>query len=127
VHTDDINNLRIVEDVHIPFEVTSDDELVKSSTSALDETRVHKDGINDEGFNDIQDALVKSSTSALDKTHVHEDSISDVRDALVESNTTSHDIRCSLSTLTIKEETEHEIVATSADTSKSLGFFPIVC
>ena len=38
---------------------------------------------------------------------------SNVLDALVESSTLSHDIRCSLSTLTIEEVTEHEIVAMS--------------
>ena len=38
---DDIDNLRIVKDVHIPYEITSDvDELVTSSTHVLDETHV---------------------------------------------------------------------------------------
>jgi len=32
VRIDDIDNSKIVKDIHIPFEVTSDDELIKSST-----------------------------------------------------------------------------------------------
>ena len=44
-----INNSRIVEDVHISFKITSDfvDELIKSSTPALDEVNVHKESISD--------------------------------------------------------------------------------
>jgi len=54
VQIHDNDNSRIVEDVHIPSEVTSD--------------------VND---------LVNSSTPALDVIHVHEKSIGDVHDALV--------------------------------------------
>jgi len=71
--------------------------------------------------------LKRSSTPALDEIHVYEESISDVHDALVESSTPSHDVRCSLFTLKIEEEIEHEIVATNIDTSESLGFLPIIC
>ena len=51
--------MKIVEDVHFPFEVTSDivDELVKTSTPILDETHVHEENISD-----VQDVLVESST-----------------------------------------------------------------
>jgi len=52
VQIDDIDNLRIVENVHIPFEVTSNvDELVKTSIPTLDETHVHEENISD-----VQDA-----------------------------------------------------------------------
>ena len=46
---DDIDNSRVVEDVHIPSEVISDviDDLIKSSTSILDETPVHEESISD--------------------------------------------------------------------------------
>ena len=90
--------LRIVEDVHISSEVTSD-----------------------------VDKLVKSRALTLDETHVHEESIITVQDALVESSTPLHDVRCPLFTPTIEEEIEHKIVATSVDSGESLGFFPIVC
>ena len=104
VQIDDIDNSRIVEDVHIHSVVTNNvDELVKTSTPARDETHVH------ESISDVQNALVKSSTPALDETHVHEESISDVHDALVESSTPSHGVMCSLSA------------------PKSLGCLPIVC
>ena len=62
---DDIDNLRIVENVHIPFEVTNDDELVKSSTLTLDETHVHEESISN-----IHDALVESSTPIPDDIDV---------------------------------------------------------
>ena len=78
-------------------------------------------------LSDIVDELIKSTTPTLDEIHVHEESISDVSDALVQSSISSHDVRCSLSTPTIEEKIEHEIVATSVDTSESLGFIPIVC
>ena len=68
-----IDDSRIIEDVHLPSESTSD-----------------------------VDELIKFSTLALDEIHVHEESISYVQDALVESSTPSHDFRCSLSTPTIK-------------------------
>jgi len=52
VQIDDIDNLRIVENVHIPFEVTSNvDELVKTSIPTLDETHVHEENISN-----VQDA-----------------------------------------------------------------------
>jgi len=49
VQIDDIDNLRIIEDVHIPFKVTSDvvDELVKTSTPTLDETHINEKNISD--------------------------------------------------------------------------------
>jgi len=89
VRIDDIDDLRIVKDVHILSEVTSD--------------------VNE---------LIKSSTPALDEIYVHEESISDVQDALVESSTPSHNIRCSLSIPMIEEEIKHEIIVTSVDTSE---------
>ena len=89
---DDINNSRIIEDVHVPFEIISD-----------------------------VDELIKSSTLTLDETHVHEEGIINVQDALVESSTPLHDVRCPLFTPTIEEEIEHKIVATGVDTSESLG------
>jgi len=61
VQINDIDNSRIVEDVHIPSEVASDvDDLVKSSTLILDETRIHEESISD-----IQDALVEFNTPML--------------------------------------------------------------
>ena len=40
---DDIDNSKIVENDHIPSEITTDvDDLVKSCTLTLDETRVHE-------------------------------------------------------------------------------------
>ena len=90
VQINDIDNSRIVESVHIPYEVTYG----------------------------VVDKLVKSSTPALDETHIYEESTSDVQDALVESSTPSRDVRCSLSTSAIEGDTKHEIVATSVDTSE---------
>ena len=47
VQIDDIDNSRIVEDVHIPLEVNSNvDELVKSSTPTLDKNPVHEESIS---------------------------------------------------------------------------------
>jgi len=97
VRTDDIDNSRIIVDVHIPSEVTSD----------------------------ILDELVKSNTPALEEIHVREESIIGVQDTLLESSIPSHDVRCSPSKPTIKKEIEHDIVATSVDTSESLWFLPI--
>jgi len=55
VQIDDIDNSRIVDDVHIPSEITNDvDELVKSSILALDKTHIHEESISD-----VQDALVE--------------------------------------------------------------------
>ena len=96
--TDDIDNSRIVEDVHIASEVISD----------------------------VVDELVKSSTPTLEEIHVRE-SIIGVQDTIVESSISSHDVRCPLSKPTIKEENEYEIVATNVDTSEFLGFLLIVC
>jgi len=46
---DDINNSNIIEDVHIPSEVTSNifDELVKTSTLILDDINISEDDIHD--------------------------------------------------------------------------------
>ena len=40
---DDIDNSKIVEDAHIPYEVTSDVDLIKTSTPTLDETHIHEE------------------------------------------------------------------------------------
>ena len=62
----DIDNSRIVEDVHVTLEVTSDVyELVKTSTPTLDETHIHEGNIND-----VQDALVESNTLTPDDIDV---------------------------------------------------------
>jgi len=47
----------IVENVHIPFEVTNDVELVKTSVPTLNESHIHEENISD-----VQDALTESST-----------------------------------------------------------------
>ena len=73
VRIDDFHSLRIAKDVHIPFEVTSD-----------------------------VDELIKSSTPALNKIYVHKVSINDVQNALLEFSIPSDDVRCSLSTSTIE-------------------------
>ena len=45
---DDIVNSRIVEDVYVPPEVTSDvHKIVKTITLTLDETHVHEENIGD--------------------------------------------------------------------------------
>ena len=55
---DYIDNLKIVKNVYISSEVTSDvDDLVKTNTLTLDETHVH-------------DSLIESSTSILDDIDV---------------------------------------------------------
>ena len=107
--------MRIVENVHIYSEVISDivDELIESSAPALDEIHAHEESISD-----VQDALAESGTLALDEIHVHDESINDIHDALVEFSIPSHDVRCSLSTPTIQEDIEHEIVAIGVDTSE---------
>ena len=62
VQIDDIDNSRIVEDVHIHSEVTSDvvDDLIKYNTPTLDEIHVHEESISED-----QDALVESSKPCL--------------------------------------------------------------
>jgi len=62
VRIDDIDNLRIVEDVHIFSEISSDivDELIKSSITALDEINVH-----DESIIDVHDEIVESSNTLI--------------------------------------------------------------
>jgi len=49
VQINNIDNPKIIENVHIPSEVTSDivDELVKTSTPTFDETRVREENISD--------------------------------------------------------------------------------
>jgi len=79
---DDIDNSRIIEDVHITSEVTSGvDELVKTSTPTLDETHIHKENIND-----IQDVQVESSTPTSDDIDVSEDDTNDSEHVSVESS-----------------------------------------
>lgn len=65
---DDINNLRIVKNVYIPFRVT----------------------------NDVIDELVRRNTITPNENHVHEESYN-IRIAFVESSTPSYDVKCSLS------------------------------
>ena len=62
VRIDDIDYLRIVEDVHISSEISSDivDELIKSSITALDEINVH-----DESISDVHDEIVESSNTLI--------------------------------------------------------------
>jgi len=83
VKIDDIDNLRIIENVYIPSEVISDvNELVKIRTSTLDETHNHEESITD----DVQNALFESSTLIPDDTDVSEDDTSDSEHILVNSS-----------------------------------------
>ena len=68
------DNLRIVENVYIPFEITTDvvDGSVKSSTHALDEIFVHKESISD-----VKDTLVESTTTIPDDIDISDDDTSD--------------------------------------------------
>ena len=94
VHTDEINNSRIVKDVHIPLEVNSDvDKLVKSNTTTLDKTHVHEENISD-----VQDALVECSTPIPDDIDVSKDDISEFEHVLVESSMPVQVARYSLET-----------------------------
>jgi len=72
VQIDDIDNSRIVEDVHIFSKDISDDDLIKSGTPTLDEIHVHKENIND-----VQNALVESSIPIPNDINVSEDDTSD--------------------------------------------------
>ena len=96
VQIDDIDNSRIIEDVHISSEVTSDvvDELVKSNIPKLNKTRVHEENVSD-----IQDALVEPSTLIPDDTDVSEDDTSAFEHILMGSNMPVHVARYSLAYL----------------------------
>ena len=106
---DDIDNSKIIEDIHIHFEVTSDvvEELIKTSTSTLDETHIHEENISD-----IQDALVESTTLIHDDIDVSEDNTSDSEHVLVQSSVSVQVARCSLAIPIIEDEIEHETVDT---------------
>ena len=66
--SDDVDNSRAVEDVYIPFEITSvaEDILVDLSIPILDEVHV-----SSEGTTDIVDALVESSITIPNDIYVH--------------------------------------------------------
>ena len=120
VQIDDIDNSRIVEDVHMPFEVINDvvDDLVKSSAPAFDETHVHE-----ERNNDIRYALVESSTSIPNDIDVLEDDTSDFEHVLVEFNMPVQVAKYSLVIPMIEDGIKHETVDTSIVTSSKLSVF----
>ena len=93
------DNLRIVEDIHIHSEVTSDvvDDLVKFSTLTLYETHVHKESVSV-----VHDILVESSTLIPDDIDVSKDDTSDSEHVLVESNMPAQVGRYSLAILMIE-------------------------
>ena len=68
--SDDIDDSRVVEDVYVPFKLTSvvEDTLVYSSTPILN--KVH---VSSEGTSDVVDALMESSTPITHDIYVHED------------------------------------------------------
>jgi len=109
VQINDIDNSRIVDNVHIHFEITSDvDEIVKTSTPTLDEVHIHK-----KNNSDVWDALVESNTPIPDDMDVSEDDTSDSEHVLMESNIFVQVVRYSLVIPMIKDRTEHEITDTS--------------
>jgi len=81
VQIDDIENSKIVEDVYIPSEITSDVDLIKSNTLALDETPIHEESISD-----VQDALVKPSTPISDDINISEDDTRDLEHVVMKSS-----------------------------------------
>ena len=113
VQIDDIDNSRIVEDVHIPSEVTSDvfDELIKTSTPTLDETYVHEENISN-----VHDALVESNIVIPDDIDVLEDDTSNSEHVLVESSMHVHVARYSLVIPIIEDRIDHETADTSVVT-----------
>ena len=116
--SDDVDDSRVVEDVYVPFKLTSvvEDTLVYSSTPILN--KVH---VSSEGTSDVVDALMESSTPISHDIYVHEDDTSDSKHVLVDSSMLVQVARYSLATLMIEDEIEHKTVATSIITSsKSL-------
>ena len=73
--TNDINNSKIVEDVHILSEITINvvDDLIKSNTPIVDEIHIHEESVND-----VQNALVESSTHIPDDIDISEDDSNDL-------------------------------------------------
>jgi len=74
VPIDDVDDSRVVEDIYIPFEITSvvEDTLVDFSTPILD--KIHVSSMR---TNDVVDILVESSTLITDDIYIHEDDTSD--------------------------------------------------
>jgi len=98
--------LRIVDDVHIPSEVTSNvDDLIKSSTPTLEEIHVHEESISD-----VQDAKVESSIHIPDDIDVLEDDASDLEHILAVSSMPVQVVRYSLAIPMIDNEIEQETV-----------------
>ena len=115
---DDINNSRIVEDVHISSEIISDvDELVKTSTPILYETHIHEESIID-----VQDALVESSTFIHD-IDISEDDTSDSEHVLLESSMPVQVASYSLVIPMINDKIEFGTVDTSIVTSSKPSEF----
>jgi len=98
--------------------VTSDDDLIESSTPTLDEIHVHEENIND-----IQDILVESSSPIPDDINVLEDDTSGLEHVLVESCMHLHVARYSLVRPMIEVGIEHETVDTSIVTSSKPSKF----
>ena len=117
---DDIDNSRIVEDVHMPFEVINDvvDDLVKSSAPAFDETHVHE-----ERNNDIRYALVESSTSIPNDIDVSKYDTSNLEYILVEYSMSVQVARYSLALSMIEVGIELGIIDISFVTSDKLSEF----
>jgi len=70
VSTDNVDDSKVVEDVHVPSKFTSviDDASADSCPSIFDEVHV-----SFEGTSDVMNALMESSTSIAEETYVYED------------------------------------------------------
>ena len=119
VQIDNIDNSRIIEDVHSPSEVTSNvDDLIESNTLTLNEIHV-----NEENISDVQDALVESSSPICYDIDVSEDNTSDLEHVLVESSMPVQIARYSLVIPMIEIGIEHETDDTSINTSSNPSEF----
>jgi len=122
VPSDDIDDSRVVEDVYVPFKLTSvvEDTLVYSSTPILN--KVH---VSSEGTSDVVDALMESSTPISHDIYVHEDDTNDSKHVLVDSSMLVQVARNSLATPIMEDEIEYETVATSVITFNKSSESPL--
>ena len=112
------DNSRIVEAVHIPSEVTNDNDLIESSRLTIDEIHVYEENISN-----IHDALVEFSSPIYDDIDISEDDTSDLEHELIESSMLIRVVRYSLVIPMIEDGIENETINTSIITSSKLSEF----
>jgi len=119
VSSDDVDDSKVVEDVHIPSKTAS---IIEDISVGFDTPIIDEGHASYEGTSEVVNVIVESSTLLDVDAHAHD--ISEFAPELAESSVSSQIFRYSFARPLIENDIEHERVESSVVISSGSSEFP---